>query len=140
MILLEEIAKYIAKHTNTTLGTDMFYFTMPADPDCCISIEEPKLSAPVLAQINAESHYIRVNVRHTSSTSAFSTAKNCYRWLLTDDPEYTADSDTVPTGFITLLNGLSVYVQLHGDPLTDKTDQQGRRYFYLTATLITKRI
>lgn len=140
VVLLEELAKYIAEHTNTTLGTDIFYFTMPDDPDCCISIEEPKLSTPVLAQINAESHYIRINVRHISSDSAYQLAKLCHRWLLTDDPTYTEDSDIVPTGFITLLNGLSVYIQLHGEPLTDKTDQQGRRYFYLTATLISKRI
>lgn len=136
--LLDELVTYLGNRLSLTPGTNIFYNEMPDSPDKCVLLTSPKHSVPVPTQIDASTHFLRVDARAKGSTAAYELAVLCNRWLASDETVYTADTET--TGFITLESGLSVYVQLHGTPLWDKTDQQGRRYYSFTATLITKKI
>lgn len=132
--LLTDLTEYLGQKLSLVPGTSIFYNSLLDKPDKAVLIESGKFTTDVLPQIDASVHYIRVVTREKTSDDAYELACDCYKWLLAD-----TDNDE-ETGFITLTSGLSVYVQLHGVPLWDKTDQQGRRYYYFTATMITKRI
>jgi len=140
--LLAELVTYLGTKLSLVPGESIFYNNWPDVPSNCVLLQENKHSFPVPVQINASTHHIQITTRAATSDEAYQLAAECYRWLLTDDANYAEETIDVidTTGFITLQNDISVYVQLHGTPLWDKTDQQGRRYYYFTATLITKRI
>ena len=138
--LLSEIAKYLAAHSNLPYGTNTFYYEMPDAPDECICAYEEKTSTFAPPQVDAEVHRLRFSVRAKSNTRAAEIANLCYRWLFTDDENYEADFEASnTTGFITLLNGDFIFVDNLCRPIWEKVDQQGRKYFYLTATIITNR-
>lgn len=136
--LLNELTTYLGEKLNLIPGTNIFYNSMPDNPDKCVVLTTQKHSVAVPPQIDASTHYLRVDVRAKTSDEAYQLAALCNRWLASDVTDYSEDTDT--NGFITITNDLSVYVHLHGTPLWDKTDQQGRRYYYFTAMLITKKI
>jgi len=141
MNLLESIVTYLAQKTSMVGGTNAFYNSMPASPDICINVEEPKLSTPVNSQINAEIHFIKLSARGTTHNEAYDKACSMHRWLLSDEENIEGNFDNVDTpGFITLDANLEVHVDLHGKPILESIDQQGRKIYFFTATLITPRI
>ena len=138
--LLMNIAEYLGGHGVLEYGKNVFYYEMPEVPDECICVYEEKTNTFAPPQIDAEVHRIRVGVRSTSNTKTAELANVCYRWLFTDDENYEADPEASnTTGFITLRNGDSIFVDNLCRPIWDKVDQQGRKNFYFTATIITNR-
>lgn len=140
--LQNELAVYFGKKMNLVPGKNVFYNAMPDEPDDCLLIQSPKHHIPVPAQVNASSHYLRFTARGKSDASAFKLACECYKWIMQDKTEYAAtEVEQIDlNGFINLSEDLTVYIQPYGAPIWEKTDQRGRRYYYFTASLITKRI
>lgn len=136
--LLNELVNYLSDKLTLTPSTNIFYNSMPDSPNTSVLLTLPREHIPVLPQIDASTHYLRVTARAKLETDAYDLAASCYRWLLSDEALIDEDTDTY--GFITLDNNLVVRVQLHGTPIWDKTDQQGRVYYYFTATIVTKKL
>lgn len=108
-------------------GQNIFYNEMPDAPTKCLAVLSPKHSHAVPAQIDASTHYLKIIAREATSTAAYDLAAQSYQALYSE------------TGIIVAGN-LTLLVHLHGTPIWEKTDQQGRRYYYFTATAITKRL
>ena len=128
MDLLESIVTYLAPLTSLTPGTDIFYNEFTEDPARQVCVQEPQEGGHVYPQIDAEIHFVKVSARDVSSTQAKTLARLCYTSLLAE------------TGLVDLAPDLSVAVELHGTPIWEKADQQGRSYFYFTLKLISKRL
>ena len=138
--LLMNIAEYLGGRGTLEYGKNVFYYEMPEVPNECVCVYEEKTNTFAPPQVDAEVHRIRVGVRSTSNTSTAELANTCYRWLYTDDENYEVDPEASnTTGFITLRNGDSIFVDNLCRPIWDKVDQQGRKCFYFTATIITNR-
>lgn len=133
--LLDELVSYLGSKMDLTPGQSIYYNSMPDTPDLCVALTEVKQGRDVPPQIDASTQFIKVSVRAVTTKEAYQKSTECYRWLLSD-----TDDLTDPNGFIKLLSGLLVYVQLHGNPIWEQTDQKGRRYYYFTMTTITKRL
>lgn len=138
--LLSNIAEYLGGRGSLVFGANVFYYEMPEMPDECVCVYEEKTNTFAPPQVDAEVHRIRVGVRSKSNTRSAEIANLCYRWLFTDDESYeTAPEVSSTTGFITLRNEESIFVDNLCRPVWDNVDQQGRKYFYFTATIITNR-
>lgn len=138
--LLIKLATYLATKLELQTGKDVFYNELPDKPNKAVLLQELEIDSMVPPQINAAKHRIRVSTRDTSNDLAKALADACYRWLTSDNDEYddNIEADNT-TGFIQLDETDSVFVQLRGNPIWDKADQQGRKYFCFTALFITKR-
>lgn len=137
--LLELVTKYLAAKIGLTAGTDAVYNEMPAEPSKCILVQEEQTSLSVLPQIDAEVHKVRVTARDTSYTLAAELAEKCWRWLLTDITNFDIDKREDATGFITMLDDTIISVRLFSNPIWEKSDQQGRKYYTFYALITTKR-
>lgn len=138
--LLMNIAEYLGGHGTLVFGTNLFYYEMPETPNECVCVYEEKTNTVAPPQVDAEVHRIRIGVRALTNTAAAEIANLCYRWLFTDDESYeTAPEASNTTGFITLKSGDSIFVDNLCRPIWENVDQQGRKYFYFTATIITNR-
>ena len=133
--ILDELVTYLGSKVSLTPGQSIYYNSMPDTPDLCVVLNEVKQGKNVPPQIDASTQYIKVTVRAATTREAYAKATECYRWLLSDTNDLTD-----PNGFISMLSGLTVYIQLHGNPIWEQTDQRGRRYYYFTMTTITKRL
>ena len=134
MIIIEELAKYLAVVTEHPYGTSCFSYEMPDEPEECIAvigIETHTLTAPV--QIDAASQRFMLTVRSKSNTAASRLALRCCASLMP------ADEVGERTGFVKLLNDTTVYCYIHGEPTWQKIDQQGRKYFSFLVTLTSTR-
>ena len=134
MELLGQLVNYLGQRLTRTPGEDIMYYGMPDMPDRCIAVQEPRASYDTPAQIDAEKHFIKFTARGRTVSEALRDAEDCYRAF------YIEEGADESTGFITVNENLSIYVQLHSTPLWDKNDSKGRAYFYFTATIITKRL
>ena len=138
--LLSLVASYLASKLTMTAGTDVFYNEMPDEPTKCVLVQEiqnPGLS--IHAQIDAEIHRIKVTTREESYQKSLALAQSCWRWLLTDDEDFSSDTRTDTTGFVTLGDLATVQITLYGNPVWEKSDQQSRKYYSFYATILTKR-
>lgn len=140
--LLNELATYLGEKLEMTPGENVFYNSMPDQPDECVLIQEPSTHIPVPAQVDASTHYLRITARAKTDVQAFQLAGRCYKWFVQDREEYRVDeiANTELTGFLDISENITVFIQPYGTPIWDKTDQRGRRYYFFTASLITKRI
>jgi hypothetical protein len=136
--LLDKLVTYLALHADLEPGVSAFYNEMPDEPNKCLVVQEEQNGYAVPAQIDAEVHRIRVVARNEGNESTSALAQLCWRWLLTDDPQYDTDRSVDTTGFINL-DGSVVQVKLFGNPVWDKADQQGRKYYCFYALITTSR-
>lgn len=140
MDLLLLLATYIAAKTSKTLGKDVFYNEMPELPNECICVYEKPNPNGVPPQINALMHKITIGIRSSSNVCSFALSNECFRWMLSDDVSYVAnDENSEATGYVKLSETVAVYIWLHGPPVWDKADQQGRKYYSFNATITTSR-
>jgi len=123
--ILVELQNYIANALSLSPGTSIIRNEMPDSGTKCICITEPKEAGHVLPQIDAEKHYIKITARDALHDDAKELAKACYMLLRTED------------GVVSMPN-LTVFVELQGTPIWEKTDQQNRKYYYFTLKAITK--
>ena len=140
--LLESLVTYLAPKVGLVAGTSAFYHEMPTMPTKCLLLQEEQTNTAVLAQIDGEVHRVRITVREGSNSLAHTLARLCWRWLLTDDAQFDIDKRTDTTGIITVLDGLRsipIQVKLFGNPVWEKADQQGRKYYCFYAVIITPR-
>jgi hypothetical protein len=137
--VLGKIVSYLDSKTTLTAGTDLFYNEMPDEKDRCVLVQELLSNVAIPAQIDAEIHKIAITVREATNTATLSLAQTCWRWLLTDSASYDTDKSEETTGFITLAAGVTVQVVLYGNPVWEKTDQEGRKYYKFFFTILTKR-
>lgn len=128
--LLAVLAGYLATKTSKTLGVDVFYNEMPDKVNECICVYEVKTNIGVAPQIDALVHRVTVGIRSSSNLLASDLAYKCYTAMLGDEET---------PGFIPLSNGGTIYVWLHGPPVWEKADTQGRKYYTFGATITTKR-
>lgn len=138
--LLSLVASYLASKLTMTAGTNVFYNEMPDEPAKCVLVQE--IQNPGIAvhpQIDGEIHRIKVSVRDTTYELANNLAQLCWRWLLTDKTAFTSDKRTDTTGFVTIADLATVQITLYGNPVWEKSDQQGRKYYSFYATILTKR-
>lgn len=140
--LLDAITTYLAQKMLLVPGTNIFYNQLPADPATCILVQEIYNPDEVHPQINMEQHFIHISARADTNSIALNNAALCYRWLLTDDASYTAETCATveTTGFIELATNLTVKCQLRGTPIWLKTDDKGRKHFGFTAEILSKRL
>lgn len=143
--LIDSIAMYLGVKLNLTAGVDLHTISFPSTDDIMspsVCIQEPVQIDETPAQINACEHYVKVTACADTGTTALDTASSCYRWLLTDDENYSVDNpDAVDTtGIITLLDGLVMQCQLLGSPIWLKSDDKNRQYFGFACRIVCKRL
>lgn len=131
MELLFAVATYLAEKLSLEPGKQVFCYEMPDKPDECICVYEVQTSLTSPPQIDAISRRIRVSARSTGNAAAATLAESCWQRLWTDGEE------EVPTGFIKLNGTKTVFVDLRGKPLWDKSDQQNRKVFSFEAVITT---
>lgn len=137
--LLNQLVLYLAAKVSLEAGKSIFYNEMPDSPDKCVCLSEKQTNMFVPPQIDAEMHKISVQVRDTNNTKAAKLAQDCWRWLLTDIPEFDVNKQVDTTGFITLPDGSIIQCSLYGNPVWEKADQQRRKYYSFLAVVLTKR-
>lgn len=135
MNILAELTNYIATKMDLEPGENLFYNSMPDEPDNCILLQQEQFNIATPVQIDASCYSIKVVVRNVSNTNAYDVATNVYRWLYTDK-EDTADAD----GLIALSDSLTVATVPLSEPVWDKTDEKGRKYFMFKARVFSHRI
>ena len=138
--LLDELVTYLASHVSLEPGVSACYNEMLDETTQCLLLQDIPTMTAVDSQIDAEVHRIRVTVRDASNAAAYLLAGKCYRWLLTDDLGYDTDHTVDTSGFITMLSGTTISCQLLGNPVWDKADQQGRKYYCFYAEVISPRM
>lgn len=126
--LLNDIASYLAEENDLVPGTSIFYNEMPENEITTVLVQETFMGGHVLQQINAELHRVRITARGLSSTAAETILRSCYTSLLSE------------SGVIELTANNFATIELQGTPIWEKTDQQGRSFFYFTAVVISSRI
>lgn len=138
--LLDLVARYLASKMGLVAGTNVFYNEMPDDPAKCVLVQEiQNPGVKVLPQIDAEIHWLRFTARDTTHPLAQALSEQCWRWLLTEIANFDLDKREDSTGFITLDLYCTVQVTLYGNPVWDKNDQKGRKYYNFYATILSKR-
>lgn len=140
--ILNKLAQYLATKNSLEVGKEVFYNEVSDKPITAILLQELESTTIVPPQIDAAVHRIRISVRSSTNVLAKQLADSCYRWLIYSDdmltPSDLEDEDT--TGFIELDEDTTVYVVLYGNPIWDKVDQQGRKYYSFVARIITQKM
>lgn len=131
MDLLDKLVTYLAPLVGLTAGTSLFYNEIPPDsdvPSSAMCVQEAIPGDHVFPQIDAEIHILKVTARADTSIAAKSLASLAYVQCYDE------------TGIVTLATDLIVSIELGGTPIWEKTDQEGRSYFYFTMKVISKRL
>lgn len=135
MNILDEITTYIAAKLNLKPGENIFYNSLPDEPDDALLIQLLPRSLPTPSPINAECYVIEVSSRSLSNDVAYQQAESAYRWLYTDK-EDTADAD----GIVNISENLSVATLMLNTPAWKQTDNNGRKYFTFRVRVFSHRI
>ena len=135
MNILDELTNYIATKMSLEPGENLFYNSMPDEPDNCVLLQQESYSTGVPVQIDATCYHVKVIVRNVSNSDAYDVAAMVYRWLYTDK-EDTAEAD----GLVKLSDTLTVATVPLTEPIWYKTDEKGRKYFVFKARVFSHRI
>lgn len=135
MNILDEITTYVAAKLNLELGENIFYNSLPDEPDDALLIQLLPRSLPTPSPIDAECYVIEVSSRSLSNDVAYQQAESAYRWLYTDK-EDTADAD----GIVNISENLSVATLMLNTPAWKQTDNNGRKYFTFRVRVFSHRI
>lgn len=136
--ILDHLVMYLAPKVDLVAGESAFYNELPDEPATCLVLQAEQTTYSIPAQIDATLHRVKITVRGETSEAAYDLAYKCWRWLLTDDEQYDEDRTADTTGFIQLEGGI-VHVRLIGNPVWEKADQQGRKYYCFYALITTQR-
>lgn len=135
MNILDEITTYVANKLNLEPGENIFYNSLPDEPDDALLIQLLPRSLPTPSPIDAECYVIEVSSRSLSNDVAYQQAESAYRWLYTDK-EDTADAD----GIVNISENLSVATLMLNTPAWKQTDNNGRKYFTFRVRVFSHRI
>lgn len=135
MNILDEITTYVANKLNLEPGENIFYNSLPDEPDDALLIQLLPRSLPTPSPIDAECYIIEVSSRSMSNDVAYQQAESAYRWLYTDK-EDTADAD----GIVNISENLSVATLMLNTPAWKQTDNNGRKYFTFRVRVFSHRI
>jgi hypothetical protein len=135
MNILDEITTYVAAKLNLEPGENIFYNSLPDEPDDALLIQLLPRSLPTPSPIDAECYVIEVSSRSMSNDVAYQQAESAYRWLYTDK-EDTADAD----GIVNISENLSVATLMLNTPAWKQTDNNGRKYFTFRVRVFSHRI
>lgn len=135
MNILDEITTYVANKLNLEPGENIFYNSLPDEPDDALLIQLLPRSLPTPSPIDAECYVIEVSSRSMSNDVAYQQAESAYRWLYTDK-EDTADAD----GIVSISENLSVATLMLNTPTWKQTDNNGRKYFTFRVRVFSHRI
>lgn len=135
MNILDEITTYVANKLNLEPGENIFYNSLPDEPDDALLIQLLPRSLPTPSPIDAECYVIEVSSRSMSNDVAYQQAESAYRWLYTDK-EDTTDAD----GIVNISENLSVATLMLNTPAWKQTDNNGRKYFTFRVRVFSHRI
>lgn len=135
MNILDEITTYVANKLNLEPGENIFYNSLPDEPDDALLIQLLPRSLPTPSPIDAECYVIEVSSRSMSNDVAYQQAESAYRWLYTDK-EDTADAD----GIVNISENLSAATLMLNTPAWKQTDNNGRKYFVFRVRVFSHRI
>lgn len=135
MNILDEITTYVAAKLNLEPGENIFYNSLPDEPDDALLLQLLPRSLPTPSPIDAECYVIEVSSRSLSNDVAYQQAESAYRWLYTDK-EDTADAD----GIVNVSENLSVATLMLNTPAWKQTDNNGRKYFTFRVRVFSHRI
>ena len=136
MNILNELVEYLSdKLTELEPGENLFYNSLPDEPDDAVLLQQLPRTIPIPSQIDGATYIVEVISKSMSNETAYEMGKNVYRWLYTDK-EDTEDAD----GLIRLPSGLSVATVMLGEPVWKQTDNNGRKYFVFRLRLFSHRI
>lgn len=135
MNILDEITTYVAAKLNLEPGENIFYNSLPDEPDDALLLQLLPRSLPTPSPIDAECYVIEVSSRSLSNDVAYQQAESAYRWLYTDK-EDTADAD----GIVNISENLSVATLMLNTPVWKQTDNNGRKYFTFRVRVFSHRI
>lgn len=135
MNILDEITTYVATKLNLEPGENIFYNSLPDEPDDALLLQLLPRSLPTPSPIDAECYVIEVSSRSLSNDVAYRQAESAYRWLYTDK-EDTADAD----GIVNISENLSVATLMLNTPAWKQTDNNGRKYFTFRVRVFSHRI
>lgn len=140
MNILDELTKYIANKMDLELGENLFYNSMPDSPNNAvvfqqIPFEDTAKGFAIPSQIDGACYIVSVTIRNESNTDAYEIGRNIYRWLYTDKEDI-SDAD----GLVKLSDTLTVATNMLGEPVWEKTDNNGRKYFTFKVRVFSHRI
>lgn len=135
MNILDEITTYVAAKLDLEPGENIFYNSLPDEPDDALLIQLLPRSLPTPSPIDAECYVIEVSSRSMSNDVAYQQAESAYRWLYTDKAD-TADAD----GIVNISENLSVATVMLNTPAWKQTDNNGRKYFVFRVRVFSHRI
>lgn len=132
--VIVQVARFLSEATGRGYGEEIFYYQMPDTVDTCVVVQRNKSNVHVPVQIDAGYHSVRIAARSTSSDAAYALASEMYDALAAVADETLEDAP----GFIQL-EETPAQVVLYDAPIWHSQDQQSRKVFDFTASLITTR-
>lgn len=135
MNILSELVTYLAAKCDLEPGENIFYNSLPDEPDTAVLLQQSQQTVPTPSPIGATSYIVEVTVRSLSNETAYDMGCNLYRWL------YTSQSDTEDAdGIVTIAEGRSIATAMLGEPVWKQTDNKGRKYFVFRVRVFSHRI
>ena len=136
MNILNELVEYLAaKIPSLEPGENLFYNSLPDEPDDAMLLQQLPRTMAVPSQIDGACYIVEVTSRSESNETAYENGRMVYRWLYTDKDD-TGDAD----GLIRLNSGLTVATVMLGEPVWKQTDNNGRKYFVFRLRVFSHRI
>ena len=137
------IADYLVKKHPALLDA-ISVIKMPDLPSICVCIQEKPSTIEIPPQINAEVHYITIQVRHTNYEDAFALAYLLAGYMQTSDIDFPTKSisEIDTTGIVSLTESVSVCSNLIRTPHaidTDNATQQELRTVQFLCKIISSK-
>lgn len=140
MNILSELTNYIAEKTSLEAGENLYYNSLPDSPSNAVLLqlipfEDIKRGYVVPSQIDGACYIVAITVRNESNTEAYELGRLIYRWLYCDK-----DDMDEADGLIKVSDTLTVATNMLGEPVWEKTDENGRKYFTFKVRVFSHRI
>lgn len=135
MNILDELVEYLATKLTLEPGENLFYNSLPDEPDEAILLQQLPRTIAVPSSIDASCYVVEVTTRSLSNETAYEMGRSVYRWLYTDN-EDVSEAD----GIIHLSDKRSVATVLLSEPTWKQTDNNGRKYFVFRVRVFSHRI
>lgn len=135
MNILNELVEYLATKLDLEPGENIFYNSLPDEPDTAALLQQLPRTVPTPSPIGATSYIVEVTVRSMSNEDAYALGCNLYRWLYTSNDD-TEDAD----GIVRLSENRCIATAMLGEPVWKQTDAKGRKYFVFRVRVFSNRI
>lgn len=135
MNILNELVGYLAEKLDLEPGDNLFYNSLPDEPDEATLLQQLPRTIAVPSQIDATCSVVEITTRSMSNETAYEMGRSVYRWLYTDKDDI-SDAD----GLLRVSDTLTVATVMLSEPTWKSTDNNGRKYFVFRVRVFSHRI